>query len=694
MALKIKKKVEVSLNRYHDLREVMDYNRDFSIFFSGVEYEVYFSALFDYGVRNFLVSYEYARTKGASALNKYRTKGLRLFVDSGAFTIFSDPEYAKYTNEQWEERIVQYLDWARKNKDIIFAIADLDLQAMVGLPLVTQWRQKYFEPFMLETGIPVCMVWHDCDGDAVWEQMCQRYPYIATSLASDQDIDVSKLMSKFRIAEKYNTLIQGMGTTRTGILQKLPFYTVDSTTWKSGLRYGKLNLWYNKKMKVVLKDDLQKYRTTIEGYGFNFQKLVDEDVVTVVQANARAYIEAEKYIVERLKPLMYWQKPTAKKNNLEELLKDPEFFPTPEQLMSGDIPDLQKTAEKMNINSDLNRNQLITLISDMTAFLNWDRPKYKRFIEQTYTDAVVMQNHTAFVNTMRQNTAEMVDDLVAFYASCITGENTKLLFFGTNFDRMAKERDEYLEEEETELVDIPFGEMTGILGKLLPAPTEDGSPAPDIDALDDEIFEEVGIIPVRDDKGRFLKGQRAVLKPKKVYSEKYPKYVCDTCYASSKCPEYKAGYVCAYQKLFKRFSTRNTDDIVQAMQGMVEHNLARMQRAMVVETMEGGVPDPAVSSMIQQNMNLLNAMNNLYAQSGKNIAQYTKTVKADGSVEETAQVNSKGGSSILDKLFSSMNKGKEEPKDENIKDAGGDEPEEPPKRVRSRVYAEKEEDDD
>ena len=93
-------------------------------------------------------------------------------------------------------------------------------------------------------------------------------------------------------------------------------------------------------------------------------------------------------------------------------------------------------------------------------------------------------------------------------------------------------------------------------------------PAPEIDDLDDEIFKEEGIIPVRDERGRFLKGQKKVARPKKLYSNKYPKMACDTCVNAQLCPEYKAGYVCAYNKMFERYDTRDMADVIQAMQGI------------------------------------------------------------------------------------------------------------------------------
>ena len=171
--------------KYNNLKEIMDYTRPLSIFYSGVEQESYLDILYDLGIRNFLMSYEYLKGKGHGQLKKY--PDMHLFIDSGAYTYQNDPKYEEYTEEQWVKQIEEYLAWAKRHKDQIFAIADLDLQYLpnVGYEKVYEWRKKYFEPFMLETGIPVCFIYHE-DGLDQWEYMCKRYPYIGMSLAIDK----------------------------------------------------------------------------------------------------------------------------------------------------------------------------------------------------------------------------------------------------------------------------------------------------------------------------------------------------------------------------------------------------------------------------------------------------------------------------------------------------------------------------
>ena len=638
--------------KFTDLRQVMDYTRPLSIFYSGVEYESYLDILYELGIRNFLMSYEYLKGKGHSQLKKY--SDMHLFIDSGAYTYITNPEFESYTVEQWEDQIVKYLAWAKKHKDSIFAIADLDLQYLVGNEKVYEWRKKYFEPFMLETGIPVCFIYHE-EGLDQWEYMCKRYPYIGISLNVDGNIDEADLREKFRIAEKYNTLIQGMASTRTAMLTQYPFYTVDSTTWNVGLKYGEISVWNETKMSRIKKTDFEsKAFPIISRYDkkFDLDLIREEDKTELIRVNAYAFVQAEKFIHERLRSKMYWFKARVQKVNLDNLPDD--FFPTPEWFQ-GDTSNAPDYARKMNLNPE--HPQVVDMLHDVTAFMNWDNPDYESMTSwylEPEQEALIDQLHDLYVNRIVPNKEVKIQDLRKFFADCVSGENDKLLQLGTNFDRILKEREDYIDDTEEELVDLTEEEIKVKLHGLLPAPsdsTEDG--APEITALDEEIYREVGIVPTFDSKGRFVKGQKAVRKPKKVYSTKYPKFACDTCYAAAKCPEFKPGYVCAYHKMFTRFDTRDMADIIQAMQGMVDHNLTRMQRAMVMEVINGTV-DPVVSTLIDQNTRLLSNLKQMYEFGSPEVLRQTRIVRADGTKEETTQITNPQSGGILEKLFGGM----------------------------------------
>lgn len=650
---KNKSKEDQQKPKYNSLREVMDLERPFSMMFSGVEDDSNFQILYDMGIRNFLISFHYVQKKHLNT-SKYEEMGVKFFVDSGAFTFISNLEFQDYTIEQWEKYIETYLRWIEKHQNIVFAFASLDLEYLVGGEQVQIWNEKYFEPFMLRTGIPVCFVYHDNATKLTWEQYCQRYPYVGVSWGGldTQGNDLKYGMNKLKVAEKYGAVVHGMAMTQTALLTKLPFYTVDSTTWLVGLQYGEINFWTGKKMSRLKKDKWKgAMLPQVVAKGFNEQKLLDEDKEEMIKVNVHAFIEAEEFVQEKLKSRMYWLRP----DSVERTEADLEFieYPSPEWLDNAENEeDWEKYAKSFNISTE-DKMTAINCIIDLTIFMNWDNEDYQPIIQDIYKPELIKELHDMWVNRIVQSDEEKVEDLKHFYTEVLLGKNDKLLVLGTNFDRMVKEREDYITDEEYETADVSEMDLQNTMMKYLPAPVE-GSPAPEISDLDDEIFREEGIEPVRDEQGRFIKGQKQVLKPKKLYSNKYPKMACDSCINAQKCPEYKAGYACAYNKMFERFNTRDMGDIIQAMQGITEFSLVRLQRGMLTETMEGGLPDPNVTNMMNQTMGLLSQLQRMYETGSQEVIRQTKVMRADGTQETTTQVSNPQQGGILEKIFGNM----------------------------------------
>lgn len=648
------------------LEDAIDKTRDFAMFFSGVEYKNYLDIVYSEGVRDFLMSYEYVQTKSKQALDEYRKMGIKIFIDSGAFTYQNDPKYQEYTVEQWEAQIKRYLDWGRRNQDIIFAMANLDLENLLGVEQIDEWNRKYFEPFMLETGIPICFIWHSPRGDEGWERYCQRYPYVGFSWVSEgQDLDFNYGLKMLKVAEKHDAVVHGMGMTRTSILPKLPFYTVDSISWKSGLMYGLFSVFKDNKVKNFKKDEFNdKVAPVLKNSGRNFDldKLFAYDMDTVIRASVFAYKQAEAYIIDRLRTKMYWKKQKLQKRHIEDV-----ELPTLEWISSEQPENIEDWAVKLNINPEL--NDALTIIQDCTVLLNWDNPEFDEYKEKYYDEEYLTKIHDFWINQIVASNEERVKDLQKFFSECVTGKDDKLLVYGTNFMRTAQERDKYIEDEEFEYVDMTEAQVAQELGEcnLLPCSEEDI--APEISELDDEIFGDLDIVPVRDEKGRFLKGQKKVRKRKNIYSDKFPKMFCDTCYSAQTCPEYKQGMVCAFKKMFNKFDTRNMDDVRDAMNSMIEMNLGRLQKASMFEILDGGMPTAQVSSLIDQNMRLLQQAQAMNEYAPREVVKQVRTVKSDGTVETTTQVQAHknaGGSSILDKLFADFNNPKDEQEDEDV----------------------------
>lgn len=641
--------------KYNSLKEVMDLNRNFSMMYSGVEDDNNFQILYDMGIKNFLISYHYVQKKHLSTA-RYEDMGVKFFVDSGAFTFMSSLEHQEWTTEQWEKYIQSYLRWIEKHRSIVFAFANLDLEYLVGGDKVQEWNEKYFEPFMLRTGIPVCFVYHDNATNLTWEQYCQRYPYVGISWGGidTQGNDLNYGITRLKVAEKYGAVCHGMAMTHTSLLTKLPFYTVDSTTWLVGLQYGEINFWTGQKMSRLKKDKWKgAMLSQVVAKGFDEQKLLDEDKEEMIKVNVHAFIEAEQFVQDRLKSRMYWLRPDKVERSESDLANI--VYPSPEWISASNNnnPDgWEEYAKSFNITT-ADEVTAVNNIVDMTIFMNWYSDEYSEIRDSLYTSELIKELHDTWVNRIVSSDEERVEDLIDFYKECLLGKSDKLLVLGTNFDRLVKERDSYVEDEEYDLEDVSDMEIANLSAKYLPTPKE-GSPAPEIDDLDYEIFKENDIIPVRDDSGKFLKGQRKVARPKKLYSNKYPKMSCDMCVNAQTCPEYKSGYVCAYNKMFDRYNTRDMGDVIQAMQGIASYSLVRLQRAMLNETMNGGIPDPAVSQLMNQAMGLMSQMQRMYETGSQEVIRQTKVVRSDGTQEMTTQVSNPQAGGILEKIFGDM----------------------------------------
>lgn len=634
-------------NKPKSLHDVIDKTRLFRMIYSGVENKKYFDLLYNMGIRDFLISYHYIAEKRLD-MEYYKSLGIKFFIDSGAYTYQGQEKYWDKPKEYWEKQIVKYLDWARKHKDVIFAIANLDLENLFDFETTKEWNKKYFEPFMLETGIPVCFIWHPCDEEEGWEYYTKRYPYTGFSWVADsgQDLDFNFGKRMLDTARKNNSVCHGMGMTRTSLLTKLPFYTSDSTTWLVGLQYGEVNYWNGTKMSRLKKDKWKgEYLPNLVNLGCDKQKLLDENPDEMVKANVLAFMQAQEYIDVRLKPRMYWLNPVATKRNIKDKESMYDLFPSAEWLQDDeyDNEELLQYARDLNINSELDIDTVatyvywVTLVCRAKDYDMWD--EYMDEIDDIHED---------FINRVCVD-EEKISDLDKFCWEVVSGLDDTLLMRGIKEE--AKERDHYIEEDLVEEVEVSEEEYLQVLNnsgiKSLP------SSAPEIDELDKEIFDQTGYAVVRDDKGRFVKGQKLVRKPKNIYSDKYPKLACNTCYSAQTCPEFKEGYVCAYNKMFKRFDCRNANDVIEAMQGMVNMNMERMQRVAIFEMLDGGMPDSNLTSMIDQNMRLLMNMQQVMEHQ-QAIVKQVRTIGADGSVQETTQVNSNAGSGVLEALMKNM----------------------------------------
>lgn len=176
---------------------------------------------------NRLVSFAYVVPDEAKKLNLYRD----YILDSGAFT------YLNGANGEvdWDKYIDRYADFI--NKYDVKNFIELDIDPIVGIKEVERLRAKL--EFL--TGKKSMPVWHKSRGKQYWLDMVKEYDYVAIGGIVTKEIKPNEykffhwLLAE---AKKQNCKVHGLGYTNLKGMEEYPFYSVDSSSWTSGTRFG------------------------------------------------------------------------------------------------------------------------------------------------------------------------------------------------------------------------------------------------------------------------------------------------------------------------------------------------------------------------------------------------------------------------------------------------------------------------
>lgn len=169
---------------------------------------------------NYLESYHYFNSEKMTA--KVRENGLKIFLDSGAFSAFT-----KGISVDLQE----YCRFCTLNTDIIEAASVLDA---VGDPLKTWENQKRMEAL----GVPALPCFHYGEDERYLEYYASNYEYI--TLGGMVPISSPQLLLWLdRLWEKYLTdssgrpklRVHGFGMTSIPLMKRYPWYSCDSSSW-------------------------------------------------------------------------------------------------------------------------------------------------------------------------------------------------------------------------------------------------------------------------------------------------------------------------------------------------------------------------------------------------------------------------------------------------------------------------------
>lgn len=285
------------------------------VYFAGAEQKWALKCLVKAQVRNVFMSYFYVPKK-KPLKDVLQAAGftypIRLMVDSGVFSLIEGINRGKIGKVDWEDYVAGYYEWLKINSPYITTCVNMDLEAIAGCKKVDEWDEKYFYDIEKNYNIEVAHVWHKERGKPAFVQMARKFRYIAFSTMLDGAFNFSQSMSWVRRAGEYGAKVHGLAMTRWDALKKIPFYSVDSTTWLVGMRYGITTF------KLPGKEDLfgygkdqkdqgrKRWKSQIIKDGFDYEGIVADKGAAVTSWFANQFHQMNE-VVDKRNPSMWYK---------------------------------------------------------------------------------------------------------------------------------------------------------------------------------------------------------------------------------------------------------------------------------------------------------------------------------------------------------------------------------------------------
>jgi hypothetical protein len=202
---------------------------------------------------------------------------VQVFADSGAFSAHSQGKPI---------RVDDYCDWLEKWGHLFDHYAMLDVKGDVDLGLTNLARME-------KRGLRPIPVYHGGEPWSVLEDLVAHgYPYIALGnlarkVAGQGDNTLAWCIECFRRGQG-RAVFHGFGVTTPRLLWSLPWYSVDSSSWSAGFRYGAVGIYVRSEKRVVYLRNVkrepqhraqwEKYKTDVAKHGQNILDFMHHDI--------------------------------------------------------------------------------------------------------------------------------------------------------------------------------------------------------------------------------------------------------------------------------------------------------------------------------------------------------------------------------------------------------------------------------
>jgi hypothetical protein len=204
----------------------------------------------------FLLSYHYFKKMDLDELVAGMGTKPMLFADSGAYSAWTQGA---------EVKVKEYAQWLKRWEHLLSVYVNLDV---IRDAEATASNQRLLE----REGLQPIPVFHTGSDMTVLDGLAKEYPYIALGgmVGSPGAACLRWSAACMKRTQDQGTVFHGFGQTRKALIESLPWYSVDSSSWGSGHRFGAVDLWTGRqfvKVRVGDSKSVYKYAADIRRLG-------------------------------------------------------------------------------------------------------------------------------------------------------------------------------------------------------------------------------------------------------------------------------------------------------------------------------------------------------------------------------------------------------------------------------------------
>lgn len=225
-----------------------------------------------------------------------------VFVDSGGFSAFT---------QGVSIRIEDYAAWIRKNSKWIDYYANLD---EIGDPRATLRNQLRMEALGLR---PLPVIHYGCSPSLIERYAAAGYEYQCLGGLVPHLVRMGRAAKNGKphpgldwlhechaVAAGVDVKLHGFGATSWSVVTGFPWASVDSSSWGSGYRFGKVSVfdpharvWRN--ALVRNRASIMRLSVVVREYGVDPISLVKDDETArsqIIKASARSWLAAQRHL--------------------------------------------------------------------------------------------------------------------------------------------------------------------------------------------------------------------------------------------------------------------------------------------------------------------------------------------------------------------------------------------------------------